>query len=338
MKKSLQPSKNEKSNNDILISSLKNILSSEDNIFDMPHYFLDTGNYGLNYIISGKLDGGYHSGLVTELFGDPSTGKSLLMMKAVAGIQELGGIAIVNDVERRWDWDFAKTHGVVAEDVIKAYPQTIEELSTHTDKLLDEIIENAPNVKLLFIFDSAASISTEWEMETLGAKEDQGKRAKGLKAMMRVIPKKLAETGAIMIVSNHLIADKRITYGNNQVTPGGKGITFQASVRVEMRKPEFIVLEGKERPIGATLKMKAVKTSVCPPMGTVAIDVLWNKGINKYSGLLDIAVDLDIIEKAGAWYKYNDKAYRSTDMIKIVTETDILQDERWAKPYFLEEI
>ena len=318
-----------------LVEDLKRILQSEDNIFNLPSWHLDTGNYGLNYIISGDLNGGYTSGLVSELFGDPSTGKTLLMMVAVANIQKMGGIAIVNDVERRWDWDFAKLHGVNVDDVIKSYPETIEEFTVHTDKLLDEILKSEPIPKVLFVLDSVASISTIWEMESQGTKEDQGKKAKRIKAAMRVIPKKLSRAGAILLTSNHLIADPRITYGSNQITPGGKGISFQASVRIEMRKPVMIVIEGKNRPIGATLKMKAVKTSVCPPFGIVEIDVLWNRGINRYSGLLDIAVDLEIIEAKGAWYSYNDKNYRSNQITEIVKETDILNDPKWAHPYFL---
>lgn len=317
-----------------LVESLKQILQSEDNIFDLPSWYLDTGNYGLNYIISGDLNGGYTSGLVSELFGDPSTGKTLLMMVACANIQKMGGIAVVNDVERRWDWKFAKFHGVNVDDVIKAYPETIEEFTIHTDKLLDEILKSKPIPKVLFILDSVASISTIWEMESQGTKEDQGKKAKRIKASMRVLPKKLSRAGSILLTSNHLIADPRITYGSNQITPGGKGISFQASVRIEMRKPTLIQIEGKDRPIGATLRMKAAKTSVCPPFGEVEIDVLWSKGVNRCGGLLDIAVDLGIIEAKGAWYSYNEKNYRSNQIAEIIKETDILNDPKWKENYF----
>lgn len=323
---------------DSVVENLKEILDSEDNIFDIPQWFLDTGNYGLNYIISGRLDGGYRSGLVTELFGDPSTGKTLLMMVAVANIQKLGGIAIVNDVERRWDWEFAHQHGVDVESVIKAYPETVEEFNTHTDKILEYILDEYDQPpKMLYILDSAAALSTEWEMETKGNKEDQGKRAKALKASMRTLPKKLARAGGILIVSNHLIADKNIKYGSNQVTPGGKGITFQASIRLEGKKPTMLMLEGKQRPIGATLHMKCMKTSVCPPFGEVNIDVLWTKGVSKYSGLLEIATDLGIVKQGGGWYEYADKKWRGSQIAKIVAETDFMQNEKWNTPYFLEE-
>lgn len=323
---------------DLVAQRLKKILDSEDNIFDVPHWFLDTGNCGLNYIISGRLDGGYRSGLVTELFGDPSTGKTLLMMVAVANVQKLGGIAIVNDVERRWDWDFAKQHGVNVDQVIKAYPETVEEFNTHTKTILEYMLdEYAQPPKTLIILDSAAALSTEWEMESGGTKEDQGKRAKALKASMRTMPKLISRAGGILIVSNHLIADKNIKYGPNQVTPGGKGITFQASIRLEGKRPTMIMLEGKQRPIGATLHMKCMKTSVCPPFGEVNIDVLWTRGVNRYSGLMEIATDLGILTQSGGWYEYADKKWRASQVAKIVAETDFLNDEKWKTPYFLED-
>jgi recombination protein RecA len=319
-------------------NEIKKLLDNEDeNIFEIPTWFLSTGNYSLNYIISGDLFGGYCSGLVNELFGDPSTGKTLLLMVAVANMQKMGGLVVVSDVERRWDWPFAKTHGVDVDRVIKVYPETVEEWSVQTDKILDRLLEKNPTPKVLFILDSVAAISTLWEMENVGTKEDQGKKAKRIKAAMRVIPKKLSRAGGILLTSNHLIADPRITYGSNQITPGGKGISFQASVRIEMHKPSYIVIEGKNRPIGATLKMVAKKTSTCPPLGETTIDTLWSKGINPYSGLLDMAVDLGIVKQGGGWYEYNEKKFRGNQIAEIAKETDLLENPTWKKPYFLSE-
>ena len=318
------------------VDGIKKLLQSDENIFEMPSWYLSTGNYSLNYIISGDLNGGYCSGLVNELFGDPSTGKTLLLMVAVANMQKMGGITVVSDVERRWDWEFAKSCGVDLDQVIKRSPETVEEWTIETDKILDMLLQHDPPHKALFVMDSVASISTLWEMENVGTKEDQGKKAKRIKAAMRVIPKKLSRAGAILLTSNHLIADPRIRYGSNQVTPGGKGISFQASVRVEMYQPTPIILEGKNRPIGAILKMKAAKTSTCPPLGETEINVLWSKGINPYSGLLDMAVDLGIVKSAGGWYEYQDKKYRANQIADMVAN-GLMDDPTWKKPYFLED-
>jgi len=299
-------------------------------------YFVDTGNLGLNYIISGNLLGGYSSGLVTELFGDPSTGKTLLMMVAAAKMQEAGGLVVIADVERRWDWEFAKVHKVDKSKVLVHSPETVEQWSIETDEILDKILEQDPVPKSLFILDSIASLSTYWEMEAIGVKEDQGKKAKRLKAAMRVIPKKLNKAGAILIASNHIIENPQIQYGPKGYAPGGKGFPFQSSIRLELFKPIQITPEGKNRPIGATLRLKCAKNSICPPFGEVDMNVTWAGGLQRYSGLVDMMVDLEIIKHAGGWYEYQEKKFRAGDIADFCEQNpQILEDERWLKPYFL---
>lgn len=299
-------------------------------------YFLDSGNYGLNYIISGSLSGGYTNGLVTELFGDPSTGKTLLMMVAVAKMQQLNGVVVVADVERRWDWNFAKVHGVDPTTILRHSPETVEQWSIETDEILDKLLEQNPVPKSLFILDSIASLSTYWEMEAIGVKEDQGKKAKRLKAAMRVVPKKLSKAGAILIASNHIIESPQIQYGPKSYAPGGKGFPFQASIRLELFRPIQITPEGKNRPIGATLRLKCAKNSICPPFGEVDMNVTWAGGLQRYSGLVDMMVDLGIIKHAGGWYEYKEKKFRAGDIEQFCNENpDILEDPNWLKPYFL---
>lgn len=299
-------------------------------------YFLDSGNLGLNYIISGNLMGGYSSGLVTELFGDPSTGKTLLMMVAAAQMQKLGGIVAVADVEQRWDWEFAKVHGVDPSRVIRYKKcETVEDWTVETDDVLTEIlkVENPP--KCLFILDSIGALSTYWEMENRGTKEDQGKKAKRIKAAMRVIPKKVSKLGAILIASNHVIDNPQKQYGRPEA-PGGRGFPFQSSIRLELLRPVNIVPEGKNRPVGATLRIKCAKSSVCPPFGEVDTNVFWSRGLDRYSGLLEIMVDMDIASQAGGWYEYNGKKFRAKDIQFFCEENpEVLEDVRWAKPYFL---
>jgi len=319
-----------------VFETLSKYLQSTDEESSNERYFLDTGSLGLNYIISGSLRGGYSSGLVTELFGDPSTGKTLLMMVAAAKMQAQNGVVVVADIERRWDWEFSKVHGVDPKRVLVHYPETVEDWSLQTDEILDKILEQDPVPQSLFILDSIASLSTYWEMENVGVKEDQGKKAKRLKAAMRVIPKKLTRANAILIASNHLIANPQIQYGPKEYAPGGKGFPFQSSIRLELHKPVAITPEGKNRPIGATLRLRCAKNSVCPPFGEVEMNVTWAGGLQPYSGLVDMMVDMDIITNSGGWYEYSGKKFRAGDIRDFVEQNpSILEDEKWTKPYFL---
>lgn len=300
-------------------------------------YFLDSGSLGLNYIISGSLNGGYSSGLVTELFGDPSTGKTLLMMVAASNMQELGGMVIVADVERRWDWNFAKRHGVDRSKVLIHSPETVEDWSIQTDEILDSLMKQDPVPKCIFILDSIGSLSTYWEMEAIGVKEDQGKKAKRLKAAMRVIPKKLSKANAILIASNHVIASPQQQYGPKDYAPGGKGFPFQSSIRLELLRPLPITPEGKDRPIGATLRLKCAKSSICPPFGEVDMNVTWAGGLQRYSGMVDMMLDLDIIHQPSqGWYQYKDyRKFRAGEVSAIIQEyPEILDDSKWTKNYF----
>ena len=312
-------------------------LQTGEEISDANRYYLDSGNLGLNFIISGSLSGGYSSGLVTELHGDPSTGKTLLMMVAAAKMQQREGVVVVADVEHRWDWEFSKVHGVNPTKVLKHSPETVEQWSIETDEILDTLLKQAPIPQSLFILDSIAALSTYWEMEAIGVKEDQGKKAKRLKAAMRVIPKKLAKANAILIASNHIIENPQIQYGPKSYAPGGKGFPFQASIRLELLKPIQITPEGKNRPTGATLRLKCTKSSVCPPFGEVDMAIFWARGLDRYSGLLEIMTDLEIVKHAGGWWDWNDKKFRTADFKDFCDQNpEILEDSRWIKPYFLE--
>jgi recombination protein RecA len=299
-------------------------------------YYLDTGNIGLNYIISGQLNGGYSSGLVTELYGDPSTGKTLLMMVAAAKMQQQGGIVAVADVEGRWDWDFAKVHGVDPSKVLRyKKTETVEDWSIETDEILNILLDQEPMPQSLFILDSIASLSTYWEMEAIGVKEDQGKKAKRLKAAMRVIPKKLYKANAILIASNHVIDNPKLQFVRPQA-PGGRGFPFQSSIRLELLKPVSITPEGKNRPIGATLRLVCVKNSICPPFGETEMNVTWAGGLQKYSGLVEMMADLGILSQAGGWCVYKDKKFRAKDLEEFIkSNPEILEEEAWSKPYFL---
>lgn len=335
MKKSSQQPEITKGNLEQILQ-FKKLLEAEDDIFGITSYYLHSGNLALDYIISGKADGtgGWPGGKVVEMFGSPSTGKTLLIDKAGAEMQKIGGVFVIADVENRWNKAFAKMHGVDVDKVVCFTPTTVEEFTIKIDRLL----ETAENTKFLIALDSLARLSTIKEVDDVGEgdiKADQGRKAQKIHAAMRVLPAKICKTNSIFMVANHIIDNPQQMYTSIKHTPGGRGIPFQATVRVDLSQPTPIVLKGKNRPIGVELHAKCVKNSETVPFGECKIKMLWSLGISRYAGLADILVDCDIINKNGAWLEFKEQKFYEKDLPKIIeSNPEILTDERLVNPYF----
>lgn len=320
---------------DSVVAGLKEFIDEDDNL--PPLWFLHTGNLALDYIVSGKIDGsgGYPSATI-ELFGSPSTGKSLLLAKAIAEMQHRGGVAVLADAEGRWDDDFAAVHGVDAAKLLKFYPETVEDFAVKSMLILSRLAEKN---KVLLVLDSLAILSTIKEVEDVeegDIKADQGRKAQKIKAAMRVLRKKLRKTGSMLLIANHTIANPQ-SYSHKMITPGGGGVPFQASVRVELSEPTVLSLAGKARPIGVEMHAKVAKNSIAPPFGEASMRLYWASGVSKYSGVLEMAVDLGVVERKGAWYYYKEEAFQSSNFDDFVEKhPDFLKNEKWAKPYWME--
>jgi recombination protein RecA len=302
-----------------------------------PRKFLHTGNLALDYAISMKVDGtgGYPFGTIVELFGDPSAGKSLLLAKAVAEAQKSGNLAIVMDAEGRWDDDFAATQGVDAEKRKLFQPDTVEEFAVSAHKILS----NLKDKSAVMVLDSIAILSTLAETDDVeegDLKMDQGRKAQKIKQALRVLKSDIKHSNSILIAANHVIANPG-SYSHQKVTPGGGGFPFQSSVRIELLNPTPIKLEGKNRPIGVQLHTKVTKNSVAPPFGVANINLYWARGVDKFSGLIDILKDQEVITLSGAWYSWGEKKFQSKDFEEFVRKNPgILEDPKLTKPYFME--
>jgi recombination protein RecA len=317
--------------------------NSEKDLFGKPTWFLHSGILALDYIMSGIVDGtgGYPGGRVIEIHGPPSTGKSLLLSLAAASHQRNGGLVVIEDAEKRWDVDFATFHGVDASKTIPFTIDTIEEFCVKTIDLLHKSIDmGADAPRLLFLLDSVATLSTLKEVDDKGTKADQGRRAQRMKAAMRVLPSLIYQTQSILIATNHVTANVGVMYGPKTTTPTGSGIPFQASTRLEMFTAKQIKLANKNRPIGIVMRIRCTKNSITIPFGECAVSMYWATGVDKYSGLLDLAVDLDILTEDRKVYTYN-TSYKSEvkfkgHEFKTIMENypEILLDEKWTKPYF----
>lgn len=318
-----------------IVDSLKEYLQSEEEVI-LPREYLHTGNYALDYIISGKVDGsgGYPMGMVVEIFGDPATGKSLLLAKAIAEAQKKDYLVVIADAEGRWDDDFATLQGVNIEKAPKFYPETVEEFATKAYQIFEKF---GKQKRIVMILDSLAILTTIKELEDIEEGEmkmDQGRKAQRVKAAIRTLRTGVRKTGSLLLISNHIIASPGSYVG--VTTPGGKGVSFQSTVRVELTKPAPITLPGKNRPIGVTLYSKVTKNSTAPPFGSCEMHLFWATGINPYSGLLDLMKDIGIVAQKGAWYYYEEKPFQSHEVQDLLKEhPEILTDEKWKKNYFM---
>jgi len=326
-----------------LVSSLREYVESPPmEEFGTTSWFLPTGNLALDWILSGRVDGtgGYPGGKIIELFGDPSTGKSLLIAKAGASIQQMGGVFIIADTEERWDSQFAKLHGVDPALVIPFSHKAVETVESFTVQCYDVLDKIPRGTKALIALDSLASLSSIKEMGDMEDDKriasDQGQKAKKIKASMRILRSKISETDAILLIANHIMDNPNSPVPNARTTPGGRGVRFHSSVRLEMERVVPIKLEGHDRPVGVTLYMHCAKNSIVPPYGKCAFNMFFATGVPKYSGLEDIMEDLGILTFQNGWYIYGDKKFRGRDLERVLSESpEILRDPRWAKPYFI---
>ena len=277
--------------------------------------FVSTGNYALDYSISGKiLGGGLPVGRVVELFGDPSTGKSVLILNALAATQKMGGIVIYDDPEQSYDQFFARKLGVVPEEFFMLDSETVEEHFQKIEKVVRKIRELDEEILITIALDSLAMLSTRHEKETGFEKVDMFK-AKLIRQGMRMLGGWFSKQRVLYICSNHVIANIGSMYGPKSTTPGGGGVPFQASVRVEMTRGGILATkENKDDKVGVHVRAQVVKNKIAPPFRKCAFDIMFATGVNPWSGLFDVLVTKGIIVSAGGWFTFDGTKYRQDDL------------------------
>lgn len=262
--------------------------------------WIDSGNYALNYVISGNYQNGYPVGRVVELFGDPSTGKSLLIYHLIAKIQQMGGIAILDDTEDAYTGTFGKMLGIDNDNLIMLNSLTVEE---HFEKvftgwkdskgkdrpsLVDMIWEKDTNCPVLVALDSLALLSTRHEQEVKFERPDMAK-AKMIRAALRIASATMKRGNIIHVISNHVTSKIGVLFGNPKTTPGGSGVPFSASVRLELSYMGKIKDENNpDRIIGVKSVIKGSKNKVSAPFKHAEVEIIFDKGVTPYSGLLDV--------------------------------------------------
>lgn len=281
-----------------------------------PTEFLTTGNYALNWCMSGRTrDGGFPGGRITDLFGDPSTGKSHLIYRAIAEAQKKGGYAILDDTEAAYSPAYGVSIGIDNTRLLKLKSDTVEEHFSAVDKLLSMLREKIPaDAPIVVALDSIANLSTTHEMETGWDKEDMGRRAKQIKKGIRkIMPYLKGDPMLFYVIANHVIAS--MGYGAAKTTPGGSGVPFQASIRAELKidgnlkkSPEGKItmvkqkLDPNDQPVGVVVKAYMRKNKVVYPFRQCVFDVRWDRKYqaDTISGLPGILIASGVCSKEKA--------------------------------------
>jgi recombination protein RecA len=268
---------------------------------DHEHSKIETVSSGA-ISIDLALGGGYPRGRIIEIYGPESSGKTTLCLHAVAEFQKAGGTVAFVDAEHALDPEYAKKVGVDTENLLLSQPDSGEQALEIVEALV-----RSGGVDLIVI-DSVAALTPRAEIEGDMGDAQMGLQARLMSQALRKLTAISSKMGTTIIFINQIRMKIGVMFGNPETTTGGNALKFYSSLRIEIRKGKKIETgtgDAKEAN-GNEARIKVVKNKVAPPFRTTTVDIMFNEGISRMSDLLETAVKMEIVQKAGAFYSYLD--------------------------------
>jgi recombination protein RecA len=241
--------------------------------------------------------GGYPRGRVIEIYGPESSGKTTVALHAIASVQKNGGQAAFIDAEHALDPVYASKLGVNIDDLLLSQPDTGEQALE-----IAEALVRSGAVDIIVI-DSVAALVPKAEIEGEMGDSHVGLQARLMSQALRKLAGAINKSKAIAVFINQLREKVGVMFGNPETTPGGRALKFYSSVRLDVRRSDTIK-QGNDM-VGNRTKIKVVKNKVAPPFKQCEVDIMYGEGISHEGSVLDIAAEVDIVNKSGAWYSYN---------------------------------